>query len=110
MENVKKTLLDWLDSLYIPKSKKPLILQLKQYLDIVDVRHVSKEDEFKIGLSMLVIQTKGKGTRETFEDFKVYRADFNTIGKQYALVYIYSMSGGKPLRMDITSMKNLVII
>ena len=110
MENTYKRLIDWLDSLYIPKSKKELLKQLKERLTGHDVRSPDKRDQFKSGVEMLFIHTRGKGRLESFDGFKFLYADFDAIGNKYALVYVYDSTGGKPLRMDITSIKNLVII
>ena len=108
--NAKKRLRDYLDKIYIPIGKKNLVKQLLFYVDAVDVRLPNCEDAHTTGQSILIIETKGKGTRESFSDFRVEYVDFTTIGEKYALAYVYDASGyGKPCRMDITSIKNLII-
>ena len=114
MTETQKRLSDFLDRIYIPKDKHFLIQSLMGYVTATafHLRQPEKGiDEHRAGLRMLVIETKGKGNRETFHDYKVYLADFDTIGKQYAMVYLYEDEShiGKPVRIDITSIKNTII-
>ena len=107
--NPKRALRDYLARLYVPKAKSNLFGQLDQYLDIINVRFPTKEDAYKGRCPILVIYTKGKGTRETFEDYRVKYADFDSIGEKYALAYVYDETGGKPQRLDITSVKTMIV-
>ena len=102
--------INFIDELYIPKSKLMLVQQLLDYLEIVKVRTIDPNDHHSVHMSVLQILTKGKGKRETFDDYRIIKADFDNIGKKYALVYIYSDDmSGHPVRMDITSPRNTII-
>ena len=114
MTETQKRLSDFLDRIYIPKDKHFIVQNLMRYVTATafHLRQPEKDlDEHRAGLRMLIVETKGKGTRETFHDYKVLNADFDTIGKQYALVYVYDDTGeiAKPIRIDTTSIKNTII-
>ena len=107
---IEKRLRDFLNKIYIPYPKRDRIDALMHYVENTRLRYPNKNDECKTGYRLLLIRTRGKGTRETFEEWNISYVDFNTIGEKYALAYIYDMDGnGKPCRMDITSIKNLII-
>ena len=108
--NLRERLRNYLDTIYIPKPKKHLAEQLMFYVDEIDIRLPNKNDSHKSKYRVIMIRTKGKGTRESFDDFKIMYVDFDTIGEKYALSYVYDDDGnGYPYRMDITSIKNLII-
>ena len=107
--NVNQKVIEFVKGLYIPKSKRSTVIQLLDYLDIVKVRKIETNDHHTIKLSVLLIFTKGKGKRETFEDYQVIYADFDNIGRKYALAYFYDSERGYPKRIDIDSPKNTII-
>ena len=97
---VNQKVIKFVKGLYIPKSKRSIAIQLLDYLDIVKVRNIEPNDHHTIRVSILLIHTKGKGTRETFDDYQIMYADFDTIGKKYALAYFYDSLGGYPKRVQ----------
>ena len=107
--NPKRALHEYLARLYVPKNKTALFLQLKEYINAINLRYPQKEDSYKSRCPILLIQSKGKGQRETFEDYRVIYADFDNIGEKYALAYLSTERDGYPKRLDITSVKNLII-
>lgn len=106
---LKKKLENYLKGLYIPVSKNSLFMQLWNYLKEIDIRAPTKEDAYRPNNPMLIIYTKGRGERETFHDYKVMYADFDSIGTRFALAYVHDDSGGFPKRIDITSLKTTLI-
>ena len=108
---LKERLLDYLNNLYIPVSKKEQVERLKAFIDSVSLRMPNSRDAFKTHFTILTIRTKGKGNRRSFDTYGIQYVDFNSIGTKYALAYLYDENGeGKPIRMDITSIKNILII
>lgn len=108
--NVKERLNAFLNRLYIPKRNKDSFEKLKEFIAKVSIRAPNANDAHKSRYTILIIETKGKGTRETFDSWFVRFVDFDTIGEKYALAYIYDSEGnGKPHRIDITSSKNILI-
>ena len=108
---LKERLYDYLDNLYIPVSKRGQVEQLKKLVESVSLRMPNANDAFKSHYTILTIKTKGKGNRRSFDTYGIQYVDFNSIGEKYALAYIYDEDGkGTPIRMDITSIKNILII
>ena len=108
--NVYDKLGNFLNTIYIPYPMRGAVNNLKEYVKDHRLRYPNKSDEGKTRYRLLKIRTRGKGSRETFEHWGVYYVDFNTIGEKYAIAYVYDIDGnGKPCRMDITSIKNLII-
>lgn len=78
--------------------------ELLSFVSEVRIRAPTKEDEYRTNRDVLVIVTRGKGERETFEGWLKRKANFDRIGMKYALVYIYNdLGSGYPRRIDIES-------
>ena len=109
--NVRERLQEYLARLYVPRDKEEEFEKLNSFLKAVDIRAPNKNDAHKSRFTILLIQSKGKGSRETFQSYSVKYVDFDTIGEKYALAYIYDSEGnGSPHRIDITSSKNIIIL
>lgn len=109
--NVRERLHAFLGRLYVPKQKEESFTGLRNFLENVTIRAPNENDAHKAKYTMLVIDTKGKGKRETFDKWSIKYVDFDSIGKRYALAYIYDSDGhGHPQRIDIQSSKNILII
>lgn len=108
---ITERLHDFLNKIYIPKSKLGEVDKLMKYINVASLRMPNKNDAHKARFVVLLIHTKGKGKRQTFDYYDIMYVDFDKIGEKYALSYIYSDDGyGYPYRMDITSIKNVLII
>lgn len=112
MNELKIKLFEFLDSLYVPKSKRCIMQTLQHFIEENKFLKISKNESGKVARQMLIIKTKGKGARCSFDGFDIKLADFDTkIGKRYVYAYIYNMDSlGQFKRLDITSVKNLIII
>ena len=105
-----QNILDFARSLYVPKTKKVAHGELMKFIALHDLHPVSESDAGTIWRKMLIVETKGKGKRETYSTHYVADVDIDSVGKKYAMTYIRIPSGSnKPYRMDITSCKNLLI-
>ena len=111
MNDAKKNLYEYLNRLYAPKAKKPIIENLRKYIEVSGLRYISQDDA-DTKRRVLLIHSKGKGARETFESFEVKYIDFDSrIGQKYCYSFIHDQDGSGYLkRLDITSVKNLIII
>lgn len=108
---IKERLLNYLAKIYVPIGKRSQVENLKGFIDNVNMRMPNKNDSHKSHYIVLTIETKGKGNRETFSDYSIKNVDFDSIGEKYAMAYVYDDYGqGKPIRMNITSIKNILII
>ena len=111
MDKVKVKLYEYLYSLYVPKAKKYRMGQLQHQISKMSIRHISKSDAGRVNVQVLIVKTKGKGTRSSFDDYEVKLADFDSnIGKRYAYAYIHDFNSlGYLKRLDITSVKTLIL-
>ena len=111
MDKVKVKLYEYLDTLYVPKAKKYKMHQLQHHITQLSIRYINKADAGRVNVQVLIIKTKGKGTRSSFDDYEVKLADFDSnIGKRYAYAYIHDFNTlGYVKRLDITSVKTLIL-
>lgn len=108
--NIRQRVNEFLARLYVPKSKRVDRDQLQEILDTMTLRAPNINDAHKSRYTILLIETKGKGKRETYQGHSVRFIDFDSVGDKYAIAYVYDAEGnGRPLRLDITSPKNILI-
>lgn len=108
---IKERLLNYLDNIYIPIGKREKVEELKKFIEPLTLRMPNSNDSHKSRYIVLLIETKGKGERETFAGYSVMYVDFDSIGEKYAIAYIYDDGGnGYVKRMYIKSIKNILII
>lgn len=114
MSNKKEEVKRFLDSLYVPHSKKIEFNQLMATIiapPSVTLRSVNKNDERKTHYNCLRIITKGDSAYMTFQGYRVCYIDLAQVGKKYAMAFIYDCDGmGEPCRIDIHSPKISIII
>lgn len=109
--DVKKELMEYLKGLYLPKSKQKSMVELLDLLKRIKLRLPCKDDAYRIGMVTLIIRTQGKGTRESFQGYETMFVDFDKVGKKYSIAYVRNAQGqGYVKRLDITSLKNTIII
>ena len=53
-------------------------------------KRITKDCAGKKNVPVVLIQTKGNGTRETFYGIQLLHADFGEIGNYWATVYLYN--------------------
>ena len=100
----------FLARLYVPKKAMESYKTLKEFLSSVTIRSPTGRDAHKTRFMMVLIETKGKGARETYQSYDVRFVDFDTIGKRYANAYVYDSDGvGKPKRIDLNSPKTFLL-
>lgn len=101
-------LLEYVDSLYIPKDKLEKIANLKRIIRENDYRAIDVNDQGKMFLDSLVIVTKGNPPRETFDYYLIARVDVGEATGQYADIAIFDFYAGHavtPKRIKRTSKK-----
>ena len=86
----KKAMLEYLRNIYVPRDKVRLYDDLCRFIwDSKGFRNIDKSDAHTIGVLVLCIEVKGKGSRATFSDYAIKRCDFGRVGDKYAEAYIY---------------------
>lgn len=83
-------LMVYLANLYVPQSKKADWKKLVEFMERNDLRKIEKTDAKKILIECLVVETRGRGTRETFSSWSYKLMNINHVSSTYAEVYIYS--------------------
>ena len=107
----KEQVKNFLGRLYVPKANKKDFDFLTELVEKSNIRSPTGEDAHRVGLVIGIIQTTGKGNRETYQNHKVEFVDFDTIGSRYAMAYVYDTDGnGRPLRIDIESPKTFLVM
>lgn len=86
--NERKTvILDFLKRLYCPVGKVPEYDCLVQYVtDLKRGIFELEEGDEKTGITVLNIQTAGRGNRETFKGYSFDRVNVETVGKKYSIL------------------------
>lgn len=100
----------FLNSIYIPRDKVTQYGNLLSFLESVISRSINKNDAKKSRLKILVINTKGVGTRETFNGYGLFYVDFNHVGSVFAEAYIYGTDiDGLPQKISISNPRYAII-
>lgn len=93
MEGVKMTrreeLREYLNKIYCPVDKTAKLAQLWAIVAENDYRAIEETDKNKKFLDCLIIETKGKGSRESFQDYLITRVDIGEVGSATASIAIY---------------------
>ena len=105
----REELLAFLDSIYVPVKLREEVALLKRIIRENDYRGIEKEDENTIHEYTLVIDTVGKGSRETYSDFTICRVDVGAVGAQMADVAIYYKGNSYMATPKRVSRKNIKI-
>lgn len=104
----------WIENLLTNRTSK------KKYEDLIyrihkgQFRELSPSDSFKIGLDIVVIETKGNGKREVFQRVAKHKADTGKISDTWGDIFIYDQHeafgriNGYPKRFKPTSHRILV--
>lgn len=107
----KERMLRFINSLYIPVNKREDCARLIEFIANNPLRDIEADDAHDVGVKLLMIETRGKGQYETFDEWTIMRADFDAIGIKYASAYVYVPCGrGRPQRLYRNSNKIAVII
>ena len=79
----------FLNKLYCPVDKTAKLAQLRAIVAENDYRAIDEGDKNKMFRDCLIIETKGKGSRETFQDYLITRVDIGEVGSATASIAIY---------------------
>ena len=85
----KTELLNFLDDIYIPVYKRGEWSILRKIILENDYRTIEEADANKMYNDCLVIQTKGRGKRETFAGYLITRIDIGEVNEKYADIAYY---------------------
>lgn len=80
---------DFIEGLYVPVKYREEIDLLRKLIASQEYRAIEESDAGKSFPDCLVIDTKGRGLRETYSDFTVSRVDVGDVGSEYANIAIY---------------------
>lgn len=103
-----------LPSFYIPVLKSIYWAEISGMAD--KLRKIEKRDDGSIGLTFLMIETKGKGARASFQGYDIVKADVGKVGAKYSEIWIRHsllhagcMNINKPVRFANDSKTILVL-
>lgn len=85
----REELREYLNKIYCPVNKTAKMAQLWQIIAENDYRAIEEQDKNKMFLDCLIIETKGKGERETFQDYLITRVDIGEVSNATASIAIY---------------------
>ena len=110
METKEKSIKLFLANIHIPKAKQNDKEALFDFLKDVNVRSFNKEDAGRIGMNVLWIITKAKGQFETFDKWKVQRADIWTISEEFVTFALYDLDGNaKPFKVKLINPRFAIV-
>lgn len=89
MEKKRERLMEFLKSLYVPKSELPKYQECLDFIESHELRDIEKSDERHAGLDLFMIKTAGRGKWASFKGFLLCKIDLNKVGEKYAEAYIY---------------------
>ena len=106
MNKRNEEILNYVDSLYIPTGKILEVRNLYELLASRPYRAIDNDDSGKMFPDALVIETKGRGSRETFRGYKIVRVDIGRVREKYAEIVLYDDIGlAIPKRIDKENIK-----
>ena len=104
--NRKDELTTYLLNLYVPTKLKDSFESLLNLLKTYDPREINESDAHQMRLSCLVILTRGKGERESYQGYRISRIDFGDVGAKFADIAIFNDSDlAEPTRIDKRNIK-----
>lgn len=80
----------YIENLYFPVKTRDEERKLKDDIHAGRFERISRDYEFKKHVPVIVIHTKGKGSRETFDFASRLFADFGKIGEKVGEIYLYN--------------------
>ena len=92
------SLIAFLESLYVPKSKSEKFAKLMEMAKRGDVREWTQEDQ-GILIHALEIETRGKSPRRSFSDFSLVFIDTGKMGKKMGEIAVSRNSLGRSIPM-----------
>lgn len=103
---------EFIDRLYIPVNLREEVAQLRRIIAENDYRSIEDKDAGTMHKNALVIETQGRGIRETYKEFVICRIDVGRVGKDMADIAIYYKDStiASPLRVNKRNIKiNLLV-
>lgn len=96
MNKRNSELVAYLKTLYVPESNKEKYKFILDWVrsNGVKLREITPDDEWCGNLDCVVIVTKGKAPRESFQEYQIKKIDFAKVGKAFAEAYIYEAESG----------------
>lgn len=85
----RERLIDFIDSLYCPVAYRDEVALLKKIAAENDYRGIEKKDQNTMHEQSLIIETKGRGSRETYSCFYICRVDVGEVGEEMADIAIF---------------------
>ncbi len=101
-----------LRQMYVPVKNQRKWNQLLQFAS--RLRTIEPRDEGEVGKTFLMIESRGEGSRESFQDFKLIKADVGHVGGTFSEIWIRctltvpSVTMNKPVKFANDSKKYLV--
>lgn len=82
-------LMNFIEQIYKPVGSLEDVAQLRRIVAENDYREIRETDAGKMFRNCLVIETAGRGLRETYQSFYICRVDVGKVSKEMAEIAIY---------------------
>ena len=99
---------NYIDKLYIPVSLREKAAQLRRIVAENDYRSIESKDYGSMHENCLIIETSGRGLRETFAGYKIARVDAGKVGPEMADIAIIENGSNLATPMKVNK-KNIRI-
>ena len=83
-------LIDFIDSIYFPVSLSEEKYTLLAIIRENDYRGIEEKDANKQFADCLIIETKGRGARESYSEYRICRVDVGEVGPVMADIAVYN--------------------
>lgn len=100
---------NFLDLIYKPVGLTGEIAQLRRIISENDYREIREDDTGKMFKNCLIIETAGRGLRETYKAFYIARVDIGNVGAEMADIAIYYNGSDFPATPRRVGRKNIKI-
>ena len=107
---MKKSLIDWLSSLYCPKQYRDEMSELLKLANQGKIRDFTKSD-CGVYQDIIIVNTSGHRPRESFAGYELAHADVGTMGEKMGEMAIYNRFLGchTPKRFKYNAHKYLIL-
>ena len=106
MKTRKDRLIDFIDRIYTPRALTAKINELRRIVLNGKFRAIEDQDAHTTHENCIVIETKGRGSYETFKNYYICRVDVGDVGPVMADVAIYyDINFASPQRVNKGNIK-----
>lgn len=103
----REKLIDFLETIYVPAKLISEAAKLRKIVLENDYREIEESDSCSINNNALIIYTKGRGSRESFQGYEITRVDIGEVSSNMVDIAIYHQEyySVTPLRVSRKNIK-----